>query len=103
MSDNFTEIHSLIISFITDGFRKKMSQCGTDLSNSHVGSSANNVVAVYKVNQSLALAGTKLAPTTCRSYAHELFIPRFGIDLLNLQSDIGKPILKASCSYSHQR
>ena len=86
-----------------DGDMRKLIDCNLDISYSHIGNSAGSTVAVYNVNYSVLLNSAKLAPSTCKAYAHELYIPRSGIDLLDLQLNIGNPILKASCSYTHRR
>jgi hypothetical protein len=60
-------------------------------------------VAVYNTDYNLMYPASKLAPSTCVVYSHELYITRFGIDILNLQYSIGSPILKTSCSYTNDR
>jgi hypothetical protein len=70
-------------------------------SNAMIGGSGS--VAVYNTNHSSMYIGSKKAPTTCRAFAHELFIPRNGIEVLSLQNAIGMPILRANCSYSDRK
>jgi len=60
-------------------------------------------VAIYNTNLSAIHFNPKLGSSTCKSYDAELYITRFGIDSLLLQSDIGKPTLKASCGYLNRR
>ncbi len=60
-------------------------------------------VAIYNTNLSAIHSNPKLGSSTCKSYDAELYITRFGIDSLLLQSDYGKPTLRASCSYLHKR
>ena len=62
-----------------------------------------SVLAVYNSDYSAQLSDAKLASSTCRSYAHELFLTRFGIDQMVLQASVGAPILRASCSYTNKR
>ena len=89
--------------FLPGGAKRRFTECRRDFSSALIGNSANNMVAVYNTNYSVMAANTKLAPATCRAYAHELYIARSGVDRLDLQASIGSPILKASCSYAHPR
>jgi hypothetical protein len=68
------------------------------------------VVAVYNIDVSIINPDAKQGPSSCRSFAHELLIANLGIGIgnsgigrVNLQSDFGKPILKASCNYTNPR
>jgi len=65
--------------------------------------SPKSVVAVYNTNFSQVFKNPKLGAKHCRSYSHELFYTRFGIDQLTLQSDVGLPVVRAACSYSDRR
>ena len=64
---------------------------------------SNKAVAIYNVDLSSMNVDAKRGPSSCRSFAHELFQTNLGIDRLNLQTEIGKPVLKASCSYRNPR
>jgi hypothetical protein len=64
---------------------------------------SSSAVAVYDTNHSVMYNGSKKAPTTCRAYAHELYITRNGIETVSLQNAIGNPIIRANCSYSDRR
>jgi hypothetical protein len=69
-----------------------------------IGNDAIGLESVYNINNSVRLnTFSKLAPTTCRAYAHELYITRLGVDRLRLQSAIGSPTLRANCSYSNAK
>ena len=39
-----------------------------------IGNDANRAVAVYKTNHTIMYRGSKMAPTTCRAYAHEVSV-----------------------------
>jgi len=74
--------------------------CGTGHANSIVGSVENNAVSFYNIEYNRAHHGTKLAPTTCRVYEHELFYTQQqGFDRFTLQYETGRPPLKAKCLY----
>ena len=69
-----------------------------------IGNDAFGTLAVYNINNTATKSKTaKFEPTTCRSYAHELYITRFGTDMLALQSSVGSPILRVNCSYTNNR
>ena len=80
-----------------------VSQCSLSSTGALIGSSGSGSVAVYNTNYSILYSGSKEAPTTCRALAHELYIPRNGIDSLMLQKTTGSPVLLVKCSYSDRR
>ena len=64
-----------------------------------IGNSENNAAALYNIEYARQLDTSKLASTACRVFEHEMFYTLSGIDRFALQSEIGKPILRASCNY----
>ena len=77
------------------------SKCKFSDTNALIGSSS--AVAVYNTNHSVMYNGSKKAPTTCRAFAHELYITRNGIEVVSLQNAIGAQIITADCSYTDRR
>ena len=76
-----------------------LEKCSLSSSKSMIGNSENGAVALYNIEYARQLTSSKLASTTCRVFEHEMFYTLSGIDRFALQSEIGKPILRARCNY----
>jgi hypothetical protein len=64
-----------------------------------IGNSENAAAALYNIEYARQHDLSKLASTTCRVFEHEMFYTLSGVNRFALQSEIGKPILRASCNY----
>lgn len=73
-------------------------------SKSLLGNNGEDTVAVYNINNTVTKYKTaKLEPSTCRALAHELYIAIYSTEPFQLQSSVGSPTLRVSCSYSHEK
>ena len=75
------------------------SKCSMSSSKTMIGNVANNAAALYNIQYERQYHSSKLAPSTCRVYEHELFYSLYGIDKFPLQSNVGKPIVRVNCNY----
>ena len=86
-------------SFSPESPKWPLEKCSPSSSYTMVGNSENDAAALYNIEYARQLDSSKLASTTCRLFEHEMFYTLSGIDRFALQSEIGKPILRASCNY----
>ena len=80
-----------------------LEKCSLSSSNTMIGNSENDAAALYNIEYARQLDSSKLSSTTCRVFEHEMFYTLSGIDRFALQSEIGKPILRASCNYKESK
>ena len=83
------------------GPKQKITQCPFTPWHIMIGNA--DLQAVYNINYTLRYNTSKLAPSTCRAYAHELYITRYAVEKVSLQSAIGSPVLRANCSYRNSK
>ena len=62
------------------------SKCSLSSSKTMIGNVTNNAAALYNIQFERQYHSSKLAPSTCRVYEHELFYSLYGIDKFPLQS-----------------
>ena len=86
-------------SYSSESPRWPLEKCSLSSSNTMIGNFENDAAAVYNIEYARQLDSSKLASSTCRVFEHEMFYTLSGIDRFALQSEIGKPILRASCNY----
>lgn len=90
-------------SYSSESPKWPLEKCSLSSSNTMIGNSENDAAALYNIEYARQLGSSKLASTTCRVFEHEMFYTLSGIDIdidrFALQSEIGKPILRASCNY----
>ena len=75
------------------------SKCSMSSSKTMIGNVANNAAALYNIQYERQYHSSKLAPSTCRVYEHELFYSLYGVNKFPLQANVGKPILRVNCNY----
>ena len=86
-------------SYSSESPKWPLEKCSLSSSNTMIGNSENAAAALYNIEYARQLDSSKLASTTCRVFEHEMFYTLSGIDRFALQSEIGKPILRANCTY----
>ena len=82
-----------------DAPKRPTHKCSMSASKTMIGNAENNVVALYNIEFDRQFHTSKLAPTTCRVFEHELFYTSYGLDRFTLQSEVGHPLLRADCKY----
>ena len=79
--------------------KSPIDKCGMSESKTMIGNADNDVVALYNIEFKRQPPTSKLAPTTCRVFEHELFYTSYGINKFTLQSEVDYPLLRMDCNY----